>query len=141
MSSPSSIWSQAQSHWASSTPTDHIEKTIDSFKMLKQRGVLVSPYSDISFWIPKPFEDFQTFVQSQLVKHQQVCTLKHSKLDADKVFENHEFLVLSPNTFPASQKYGRGTKWCISGKTQVHWDSYLSQNIRFYFVLSKLLGS
>lgn len=60
---------------------------------------------------------------------------------AELVFENDKCYVYRIDTFEASQKYGANTKWCISGHTDTHWNTYTEQkNIKFYFIIHKLHG-
>ena len=56
---------------------------------------------------------------------------------ATKVYDDDEFLVVSPETYEQSKKYGKGTQWCISAESDRRpWDSYTQTKlIKFYFFI------
>lgn len=59
------------------------------------------------------------------------------KADVDKVFENDDWLVISPKTYEAACLYGKHTKWCITGRIKEYWDDYTMQGVKFYIVMDK----
>ena len=123
--------------WQSQADSETVEQTVDTFKILKQRQIVKGAEADISGWVKKPFKDFQSFVDQLNQKHQQKSMMKQSSSDADKVFENDKVLIVSPNTYEASCKYGADTEWCTTGKTRSHWDNYTKHNIKFYYLINK----
>lgn len=57
--------------------------------------------------------------------------------DADVLFENDKWLILSPKSYESACKYGAGTKWCVaSKKTAEHYRSYTNRG-RLVFVIDK----
>jgi hypothetical protein len=61
--------------------------------------------------------------------------------DAEKIFEDDNFLVVVPLTHKASCKYGAGTKWCTTEKDPYHWDEYTDdQQMTLYYILNKTLS-
>lgn len=124
--------------WKVDADESTIEQYIDLFKILKTRGLLKGSEADISPWIKRPFEEFKQFIDRKEEQFKQVVAIKRTKKDADKVFENDQVLIISPNTWEASCKYGASTKWCISmGNVKRHWVNYASKGIKFYFILPK----
>jgi hypothetical protein len=64
---------------------------------------------------------------------------KQVKSDADNVYEDSQFVVVSPKSEGSACYYGKGTSWCISAvKSSNYFKSYSSQNLRFYFVIDKI---
>lgn len=59
------------------------------------------------------------------------------KADVEKVFENEDWLVISPKTYEAACFYGKGTKWCITGRIKEYWSDYTMRGVKFYFVMDK----
>jgi hypothetical protein len=59
------------------------------------------------------------------------------KSTAQKVANNDEWKVIRPETKKACQKYGAGTKWCITMGDANYWEDYTSNNIIFYYFLRK----
>lgn len=58
--------------------------------------------------------------------------------DADVVFENDRFTVLSPKTYKSSCYYGAGSKWCTASQnTSTHFDNYNIDGKLFYFIDKK----
>ena len=142
-----SVWDDVANKWkkvpeGQEVPADSdIEMYIDSFKTLKLRQVIRGAQADISEWGKRSFAEFKTFVDTEQSKVAQVVQKKEKeKREARRVFENDKVVVVQPFTFEASQKYGKGTKWCITGyehSGDVHWKNYTSSGGVFYFVISK----
>jgi hypothetical protein len=114
-----------------------IELYIDKFKILKNRNVIRGSESDISQWIKGSFEEFRKFVDEKDEKYQQIVATKSTGRDIDRIFENDKVIIISPNTWEASCKYGAGTRWCISGHVRKHWNNYTNHGIKFYFIIPK----
>jgi hypothetical protein len=64
---------------------------------------------------------------------------KLAKKQKTVVYNDDNFLVISPKSWEASCEYGSGTKWCVAGKQgQTHWDNY-SKNATFFYIINKNL--
>jgi hypothetical protein len=72
---------------------------------------------------------------------------KLAKEGAALIHSDDEWNVYHITNFEASQKYGKGSKWCItgtdtSGNTNAYgnryWNSYTENGIQFYFYINKL---
>ncbi len=61
------------------------------------------------------------------------------KANSDAVYNDDRFTVIRPYTTESSQKYGAGTKWCIAATTNNYFNSYSTNNNKFYFVIDKTL--
>jgi hypothetical protein len=133
-----SILDNALQAWTGQDTEDNIELYVDRFNILKQRRFLQGLSSDISPWLKKSFKEFKQFIDKKSKEHNQIVAIKKSRRDADKVFENNRAIIIIPNTFEASCKYGAHTKWCVSGNIKKHWNSYTKRGIKFYFIIPKI---
>jgi hypothetical protein len=70
-------------------------------------------------------------------KRKQQMTVKTS--GADKVYEDDNVVCLWIASKEASQFYGKGTRWCISGLEGNYFDGYVERGAVFYFLISKSL--
>ena len=90
----------------------------------------------------KDIQDFVSSFQSKSSKR------KSDKTEgAEKIYEDDEWVVYKITTYPAAQLYGKGTKWCITGRYPGHeergegyFNSYIRDNNLdggYYFYLNK----
>ena len=90
----------------------------------------------------KDIQDFVSSFQSKSDKR------KSDKTEgAEKLYEDSDWIVYKITTYPAAQLYGKGTKWCITGRYpgheergQEYFDSYIEDNNLdggYYFYLNK----
>jgi hypothetical protein len=64
---------------------------------------------------------------------------KRAKKEKTVIYEDDNWLVVSPHSWKASCYYGAGTKWCVTSKdTSRHWENY-SRNASFFYVINKNL--
>jgi hypothetical protein len=98
----------------------------DKFFQLKPR--LSSPFNDISYWMTKKPEELSLKLseieKTPTVKQKQDLARQGSKL----LYEDEEWNVREITTLEASIKYGKETKWCISGtdcNPKEMWDYYM----------------
>jgi hypothetical protein len=62
--------------------------------------------------------------------------------DADVVYEDDRFTVLTPRTYKSSCYYGAGTKWCTAASNgSSHFDTYNVDGKLFYFIDKKAKSS
>jgi hypothetical protein len=87
----------------------------------------------------KSFDELKKLVDdTEATKSKTEIKREISDKDVEKVYENSQFLIISPKTHEASCKYGAGTKWCISAKNTVdNWNFYNKRLIKFYFIFDK----
>ena len=62
---------------------------------------------------------------------------KEIKAGADKVYEDDDLLIVSPETYESSCKYGAGTKWCTTSINREHWDAYYKKGVKLYYLIDK----
>lgn len=116
------------------------EDLANRFLIIKNR--LKSPKNDIYYWIKhKTPEDLEATV-SKVETTQSSTKAKKAIADdgAELVEENEYWKVYHITTFAASQKYGRDTKWCISGvgaDSKQSWNLRNRINAEIYFFINK----
>jgi len=60
------------------------------------------------------------------------------KPKSKKIYEDDKFVVIEPQNFTASCKYGSKTRWCTTNKnSDEHFNRYTSGNQGLYYVISK----
>lgn len=56
----------------------------------------------------------------------------------DRVYEDDEVVIIRPKTALASQKYGAGTRWCISATKSKNWfETYRSTGGEHFFLIKR----
>ena len=90
----------------------------------------------------KDVQDFVNSFQSKSGKKKQDKTE-----GAKKIFENDGWVVYRITTYPAAQLYGKGTKWCITGrypghegKGEEYFNNYIEEenlDNGYYFFINK----
>ena len=116
----------------------------DKFQGFKQR--LKSPYNDLYWWMktstPEKFKEYIDDLEIEVANKENVK--QREKDGARLVYSDDQWKVYEITTYEASAKYGKGTKWCISGSKEWadggsgdgYFDGYYNQNgIRFYFFI------
>ena len=59
--------------------------------------------------------------------------------DVNKIFENNEWLIISPKTHQASCVYGANTKWCVTNRDSPNYfKSYTENENYLIFVINKI---
>jgi ribosomal protein S18 acetylase RimI-like enzyme len=116
------------------------EDLANRFIAIKDR--LKSPENDLYYWIKNgSLEDFEKVI-TNIENSKSNTQLKADASDgAELVSENSHWKVYHITTFEASQKYGRDTKWCITGINgygDKYWNDYTDDGIKFYFFISKV---
>ena len=121
------------------------EKVADKFISFKPR--LKSPYNDFYYWMKNSnFDEFYDYLRSLEAKVYQDASAKKKEQDGARlVYSDDNWKVYEITTYEASAKYGKGTKWCITGTKRWnnteeggrdHFDRYYSQSgVKFYFFI------
>jgi len=61
--------------------------------------------------------------------------VKKAKKQAEVIYKDDDWLVISPKSWESSCYYGAGTKWCVASKqTDTHWKSYNKRSTFFYVI-------
>jgi hypothetical protein len=124
------------------------EDLFNRFLNIKDR--LVSPENDMTYWTstrtPRQKSELMTIIKR---KEEEISQKEQEKklirYGAKILFQDENWLVYAINNFEACQKYGAGTKWCITGKNmdgddvygRKYWDSYTRDGNEFFFFLKK----
>jgi hypothetical protein len=112
----------------------------DRFLAIKDR--LKSPENDLYYWIKnKTAEELAQFV-AEVEGTKSKTRVKKDIADqgAELIQETEHWLVYHITTFEAAQKYGRDTRWCITGIDGYgdrYWTQYKQQGCEFYFIIAK----
>jgi hypothetical protein len=119
-------------------------------RFLKIKDRLASPTNDMTFWTstrqPRKKEELLAIIEEEEEKINAKEQEKKLIQDGAKIlFQDDKWLVYAIENFEACQKYGAGTKWCITGKNidgddaygRRYWDSYTRDGNAFYFFLKK----
>ena len=112
------------------------------------RKLLKTPYNDFYYWI-KQFKISSELATANLDKQLSAIENKQqqNKATRDKlsneaaiVAENEYWNVYHITSLEASQKYGRDTKWCITGvigNGEMWWNDHKEKGGDFYFLIVK----
>ena len=124
------------------------EELFNRFMELKNR--LESPLNDMTYWTSSknPHEPSELVVILDKLESDTKAKKERDRAvrdGAEKVYEDDEWLVYHITTFEASQRYGAGSRWCITGKNlsgndaygNHYWNSYTGRGIQFYFFIKK----
>lgn len=110
-------------------------------RFLAIRRRFKSPENDLYYWIKnKTVDDLQAAVEAAETSISNTQLRKQVDSGAEIVGENDKWRVYHITTFEASQKYGRDTKWCITGIDgygRKYWDDYTKTGVEFYFYITK----
>lgn len=115
------------------------EDLASRFFKLRQR--FKSPQNDLYYWIKnKSPQELEQAVSN--LENTKSNTQQRKEIDsgAKLVCESEHWKVYHITTFEASQKYGKDTKWCITGaygEGEKYWKNYTNFGIEFYFCITK----
>lgn len=113
----------------------------DRFITIKNK--LKAPENDLYYWIKtKSVEELE---QAVLAAEGAVSKTKAkqavSETGASVVCDTEHWTVYHITTFEASQKYGRDSRWCITGVNNYgdrYWKEYTNESgVAFYFAITK----
>ena len=111
-------------------------------RFLNIKNKLKAPENDLYYWIknktPKELE--QTVSASENSKSITQAKKDIADEGAKLIQETPHWKVYHITSYAASQKYGRDTKWCITGINNYgdkYWKQYTEAGIKFYFLISK----
>ena len=116
------------------------EDLANRYLAIKNR--LKAPENDLYYWIKNKSVDElkQIVVDCENSKSKTQATKELAEEGAVLIQETPHWKVYHITTFEASQKYGRDTKWCITGINNYgdkYWNEYTNDGIKFYFLISK----
>ena len=109
-------------------------------RFLVVRKRFKSPENDLYYWIKnKTVDDLRSAVEAIENNLSITQQRKQAGQGAELVGQNKFWKVYHITTYEASQKYGRDTKWCITGIDgygRKYWDDYTKTGVEFYFYIS-----
>lgn len=115
------------------------EDLANRFLAIKHR--LKAPKNDLYYWIKyKTVDDLKGMITALETTKSMAQVQKDAEAGARLVVETPHWKVYHITTFEASQKYGRDTKWCITGvdgSGDRYWKDYVEQGVDFYFFITK----
>jgi hypothetical protein len=109
-------------------------------KFLDLKSKLKAPENDLYYWIKKTPEELEAFLTKVEETKSNTQVKKEADQGAKLVCSSEHWNVYHITTFEASQKYGRDTKWCITGINNwgdKYWNEYIENGIQFYFLITK----
>jgi hypothetical protein len=112
-------------------------------RFLALRNKIKGQEKDLYYWIKnKTPNDLETYLNS-FENTKSSTQLKKDTADkgAKLVDETEHWKVYKILTFDAAVKYGKDTKWCITGargEGDRYWKMYTRSNATFYFFISKI---
>lgn len=127
---------------SSQNKESYVNSFVDEFEEF--RNNVKAPYNDYYYWIKQnDFMAFTKFMQEQ--RNSKESKMK-AKEGAELLYSDKDWKVYKIDTYEASEKYGKGTKWCISGSKR--WangqngerffkDYHDEHEIDFYFFIGK----
>lgn len=113
-----------------------LKTDIKNFHSLSERGLISK--KDINALEYLEFKSEILDAQSKL-KVKEIK--KNQESDVLIIKDDEKFLIVVPNTYEASCKYGQGTKWCTSSKNEPwHFSNYRYLNkVTLYYIHNKRL--
>lgn len=94
-------------------------------------------YTVVKMFDPSDLEGDNTERKKRLMRPEFI----EARNDIDKLYEDNEWLVVSPKSYEASVYWGHGTSWCTAYKDQrTYYDNYSRQG-RLYINIDKRDGS
>ena len=115
-----------------------VDAAFSMFKQLKQKNLLEPEEKDIDRY--KSLDQLEQMLATKRGAVSKTQQKQQAKVEgADLVFENDLWRVYHITTYEASVLYGKGTKWCISGKTAAGRDYFqdYASNLTIYFAIPK----
>jgi hypothetical protein len=100
--------------------------------------IIPRPYNGICFWFNKDYYVFQNFITDLDNLYTQRINIKNKLNDIRIIYENDDVLIIQPNTFEASCKYGSDTRWCTSFRASPYkYKEFSTLPFQFFLFLPK----
>lgn len=111
-------------------------------RFLAIRNKLKSPENDLYYWIKnKTPSELDSFIRDmEDTKSNTQLKKEVAEQGAELIDETDLWKVYHITTYEAAQKYGRDTKWCITGINNwgdKYWKEYKEKGVEFYFLITK----
>lgn len=112
----------------------------------QHRGELKSPQNDYYYWIKQDYAPGAYLLLNRIASEhgEKAAEEKKAKEGAKLLYSDKDWKVYEITNYEASAKYGKGTKWCISGSKRWangengrgYFNDYAEQGIKFYFFIN-----
>lgn len=114
-------------------PTENVDENLKLSKDIIEK--FIKYQSQLDEKDINKYDSLESIV-SVIKKHENKVRRGVTKLDdADVVYEDDRFTIVSPKTHKSSCYYGTGTKWCTAAKeTSGHFDDYNIDGKLFYII-------
>ena len=112
----------------------HIIDVVKLFDQQVQRRILTGEEADI---YKHDLNSADRVAQNKAEKKTGGEVKREQKSESTIIDETDDYLIVVPESHGASCFYGANTKWCISGKTSDHWDSYYKAGVKVYVIIDK----
>lgn len=106
--------------------SENVESLNEFEKHSKAGRIKNSDISSYRSWIQ---------IQDSVKEAEDIVRMKELEKQVKKLYEDDEWLVVTPLSFEASKVYGMNTKWCTTQER--HWNDYIS-NYKLIYILNKL---
>lgn len=106
--------------------SENVESLNEFEKHSKAGRIKNSDISSYRSWIQ---------IQDSVKEAEDIVRMKEIEKQVKKLYEDDEWLVVTPLSFEASKVYGMNTKWCTTQER--HWNDYIS-NYKLIYILNKL---
>jgi hypothetical protein len=105
-----------------------VNQDLANFDRLKKRRLIKPPYNDIN-----RYSDFHLFAETVAQYEDQTTAndqLKQNRGKFKELYKDAQLRVIQPEDYEAACYYGKGSKWCTSGSSEVSanmFDRYNSE--------------
>ena len=117
-----------------------INNWVNNFE--EDKSALKPPLNDYYYWIKK--DDFDAFTAQMFHLNIDKENKQKAKEGAQLIYNKDGWQVYKITNYQASAKYGKGTRWCISGSKrwsndgsgEKYWNEYSKAGVVFYFFIN-----
>lgn len=122
--------------------TGHIKDVLTRFEenknQLKEKDIMrFKTLEDVDSYLEDTNSYKNTTSRQNLRMVQKAVHNADLDKDAKKVFEDSEWVIYVPETYEASCKLGRGTKWCTATTESEYYYNYYSGQGNLYIIINK----
>lgn len=75
--------------------------------------------------------DFMTFLDGVVTKKKEKEKLNK---ETDRIYEDENYLIVSPKTHNAACQWGRHSSWCVSTSNTNHFSNYTKKGTLYFFI-------
>lgn len=113
--------------------TEYLTTFKDNLSKIQNKDIMSYKSLQDLVTIIRPFEG-----QQDVSKKEEIRLLKTK--EADKIYEDDNYIVIVPLTERASCYYGANTKWCTAAKTQNNMFDHYNDKGKLFIIINKKSG-